>query len=717
VNKAAFIIYLVSLILSPLLFGSVHTYAYTILSLGVLSATLFLMTKNIKKDPKSDAYRFRCPNTGLNFLFLLLFIFLIFQVIPSPDFLIGFLSPEAKVVGEKSLPASISVIQDGQSTDWLALSPYYYPVRMSIMRFTLYGLFFLGLTQLLNSQKRIELSIFLILIIGSFEAMYGLIQTYSGSGYIWWYRREANLKDLIGTYINRNHFAGFLEMGLLLAASYAAAISPRGKRDKTVYRHRSSFRGKLSRFLSGEHPLNKRTLILFAGVVMGIGLIFSASRGGMISAAGGMLCMGLLFISRKDHRRKGLVLVILFVVTSVYAIHIGVEYPLERFKTFYASLEQRARHTQKTINMFQDYKPSGIGVGNFQYGYPKYQAAEDKGTFIRHAHNDWAQYLAEAGIMGLCVLLAGVSYFIYRTMRLWRKRRDPFAVCLGVSPLAAMAAIAIHSYTDFNLHIPANFLMFVAVMAIGYSAIHLERHRVGDKTLYRYYVLPFRYRGALVLLLTLGVIFWTGFWTIRHFVAEAYCNTVTNSTLNRDQNPRLGEIKKAISWDPWNAGYHYKLSRELMRLRNEALPIHNPQFRIQNQMEIIRALEEAVRLNPLLAEFHARLGWEYAYLWRDSDDRKRWLSAADLSMERAAYFAGEKNPGLHVLMGNYWVVRSKTILPSEPEWDAVWAKAHWHYKKALNLEEREDLAEEIHGFIRKFYPAEGWPAVPIIDQG
>jgi O-antigen ligase len=178
-------------------------------------------------------------------------------------------------------------------------------------------------------------------------------------------------------------------------------------------------------------------------------------------------------------------------------------------------------------------------VGNFQYGYPKYQAAEDKGTFIRHAHNDWAQYLAEAGIMGLCVLLAGVSYFIYRTMRLWRKRRDPFAVCLGVSPLAAMAAIAIHSYTDFNLHIPANFLMFVAVMAIGYSAIHLERHRVGDKTLYRYYVLPFRYRGALVLLLTLGVIFWTGFWTIRHFVAEAYCNTVTNSTLNRDLGIRI----------------------------------------------------------------------------------------------------------------------------------------------------------------------------------
>jgi O-antigen ligase len=715
-NKAAFIIYLICLNLSPLLFGSVHTYAYTLVSLGVLSATLLLMTKNIRKNPKSHAYQFQCPITSLNFLFVSLLIFLMFQIIPLPDFIVEFLSPQAKIVGEKSLPASIAVIQDSQGKDGLALSPYYYPVRMSIMRFAIYGLFFLSLTQLLNSQKRIELAVFLILITGSFEAMYGLIQTYSGSGYIWWYKKGTNLRDLTGTYINRNHFAGFMGMGLLLAASYAAAIAPRGKEDKTVYTYGGSVRRKVSRFISGEHRFNKRSLILFAGVVMGIGLIFSASRGGMISAAGGMLCMGLLFISRKDHRRKGLVLVILFVITSVYAVHIGVEYPLERFKTFYASLEQRARYTEKTIDMFQDYKLSGIGVGNFQYAYPKYQAAEDKGTFIRHAHNDWAQYLAEAGIIGLCILLAGVSYFIYWTMRLWRKRRDPFAVCLGVAPLAAMATIAIHSYTDFNLHIPANFLMLVAIMAIGYSAIHLERHRGGDKTLYRYYMLPLRYRGALVLLLTLGVIFWTGFWAVRHFVAEAYCNTVTNSTLNRDQFPSLEEIRKAISWDPWNADYRYKLAHELMKIRNETLRDQDPESRIQDQLEIVRALEEAVQLNPFRAEYHARLGWQYAYLWQDSDDRKKWLAAADLSMERAAYFAGEKNPGLHVLMGNYWVVRSKTILPSEPAWDAVWAKADWHYKKAISLEERKNLSGEIDRFIRKFYPAARWPAIPIFSN-
>ena len=77
-HKTAFIIYLVVLILGPLLFGAVHTYAYTIMSLGVLTATLLLVIKNIKKDSEGGAYQFQFPNTSLNFAFFLLLVFLIF---------------------------------------------------------------------------------------------------------------------------------------------------------------------------------------------------------------------------------------------------------------------------------------------------------------------------------------------------------------------------------------------------------------------------------------------------------------------------------------------------------------------------------------------------------------------------------------------------------------------------------------------------------------
>jgi len=279
-DKTAFTIYLIILVVSPLLFGAVHTYAYTIMSLGVLAGGFLLVIKNIGKDPKTKAYKVQLPRTSLNFTFLILLVFLFFQVIPLPDFLLEFLSPEAMVVAQKSLPASATVISEIPASNWFSLSPYYYPVRISIIRWTVYMLFFLGLTQVLNSQRRIELAIFLILLTACFEALYGLAEAYSGSGHIWWFKKMPNGFTVTGTYINRNHLAGLMEMCVLLAAAYAGAFSARKKKRQIISDHKASLRSRLSRFLSGEQRFNKRTLILFSGAVIGIGLVFSASRCG-----------------------------------------------------------------------------------------------------------------------------------------------------------------------------------------------------------------------------------------------------------------------------------------------------------------------------------------------------------------------------------------------------------------------------------------------------
>jgi len=707
-EKAAFTIYLIILILSPLLFGAVHTYAYTFMALAVLAGSLLLVKKNIKREIKTGVYQVRFPKTSLNFALALFLIFLVLQIIPLPIFFVKILSPEAYIVGLKSLPASGALGKEGALTQWFPLSPYGYPVRMSIIRLSVYALFFLGLTQMLNSQRRIELTIFIILFISCFEALYGLAETYSGSGHIWWYKKADYLQEVTGTYINRNHFAGLMEMCVLLAAAYVAALSERKEGRKHPSRHTKSPRARLAMYLSGEQRFNKRLFVLFAGAVAGVGLIFSASRGGMISAAGAMLCMSLFFLSRRNYRRKGFILIVLFLIISAYSLHIGTDYPVGRFRYMDTGLEARSRYTQKTVDMFEDYKLTGIGVGNFQYAYPKYQAAEDKGLFIRHAHNDWAQFLAEAGIIGFCLLLIGLSFYIYQTIRLWRKRTDPFAACLGIAPLAVITAMAIHSYSDFNLHIPANCLMLVAIMAVGHSALHLERHHGRDKTFQYFHTMPLRYKGVVAVLAVLGFITWNGVWTIRHFMAEAYCNTVTNSTLNRDQNPPLNEIQKAIVWDGRHAEYWHTLAGSLMQLRDEEVAPGDHDRRHKRQTEIVMALEQAVRLNPLSAEYHQALGWNYTYLWSDPDRRTRWLRAADVSMDRAAYCAGDRNPYLYVSMGDYWVMRSKTVYPAGPEWWTAWSKACWHYKKAQGLEPGRRLAENIAKYVWRHYPDEGF---------
>jgi hypothetical protein len=399
---------------------------------------------------------------------------------------------------------------------------------------------------------------------------------------------------------------------------------------------------------------------------------------------------------------------------SAYAAKIGVEYPLDRFKAFYTSYEARKRYAYQALEMAADYKFTGVGIGNFQYAYPKYQAAKDRKVGIQYAHNDWIQFGAEAGILGFIALLSCSFYLVFRMMKLWRRRNDPYAVCLGIVPIAALTAMAIHSYSDFNLHIPANFMMLTAVFAIGYCALHLERGFNSERMLFHYHVFSFNLKGGLFFLAFVGIILWSGFWTVRHYVAEAYCNTVPNSTMNRDQQPSLEEIHKAIWWDGYNAEYRFKLARELIRIRNTKsgnwhLETDNPQHQKQWQMDIINALEKAVSLNPFNSAYHLRLGWEYTYLWQEPDYRQKWLPTADISMERAAYFAGESRPDLHEELGNYWVMRSKTMNPADSGWEPAWARACWHYKKALSLETsngRIIMNSRIKKYVWNYYPDE-----------
>ena len=73
-------------------------------------------------------------------------------------------------------------------------------------------------------------------------------------------------------------------------------------------------------------------------------------------------------------------------------------------------------------------------------------------------------------------------------------------------------------------------------------------------------------------------------------------------------------------------------------------------------------------------------------------------------MERAAYFAGEKRPHLHVEIGNYWTMRSKTIFPTDPQHQSGWEKACWHYKKALSIEGTKSLRDRIIKYVWQFYP-------------
>lgn len=733
-EKTAFIIYLVCIVFGVLSFGAIHTWAYTIVFLGVIAASLMMLKGSVvrmdalyslqassrggdghpfpvgEKDARTRSAKprwyLRWVKTDLDPLFFFFMAFLVFQMVPLPPELLGLISPESKLGGELSQPASASLNPESLMGRWYAIAPYLYPVRMSLVRWTVYGLLFFGLVRCLDSRKRIEATIVTILVLAALDSLYGIMQTYSGFHRVWWFKSGVYGRDVSGTFLSRNLFAGFLELTITLTAAYAAGLAGASNENTVPFRRRSLSRRLLALF--SENPKNlKRFLIVFAGGVMGLGLILSSSRGGIIAMTSALFLMGLTFYFRKSERRSGRIILSLFGIAMIFAIHAGLDYTVGRFYFFDESMKDRGIMAEKALNLFDDYNIAGVGIGNFRHAYGRYQDPVHKNLYVDYAHNDYAQFLAEAGIVGAVLLPAGLGWFIVRVFRTWRKRRDPFVVCLGIVPLVALFAVAIHAYSEYNLHRPAHMMVLVAVIAIGYAALHLEHGRRRPLTIYPARLIAMRPWGAILLAGAGGLILWCGLWTVRHFVAETYCNTDYNITMNLEANPSAESARTAKIWNPGNAVYPFKTANALMALRDMAMqgPIRDLEGWRESHDAIIAELEEAIRLNPLNPEYHVRLAWEYSYLWDRRDFAVKWLPAADLSLDRAAHVAGgwPQNPKLHYDMGKYWTMRTKSLGSNNPKRENAWTKAMSHYRRGMELEQVKALPKDVQTYIGYFF--------------
>lgn len=103
----------------------------------------------------------------------------------------------------------------------------------------------------------------------------------------------------------------------------------------------------------------------------------------------------------------------------------------------------------------------GIGLDSYSGVYPRMTGGNQIWYF---AHNDYAQLLAETGLVGLSLLLgaaglAAVSYSRFLAIQPPGDRLE------GAAAWAGLAALAVHSAFDWNLHVPAN--AFLACVLAG----------------------------------------------------------------------------------------------------------------------------------------------------------------------------------------------------------------------------------------------------------
>lgn len=326
------------------------------------------------------------------------------------------------------------------------------------------GVFYLAVL-LCRDAKRALAARKVAMLSGSAYALYGLIAYWAGNGTILWLAKWAYVDDLTGPFVNRNSFATYLGLCLLAGLCHVMDNFERLRPDGT-------WRSRLLVFASYASARIWMFIVLF---VLSTALMLTHSRGGLLAALAGLFAL-LLAISRAPslarYRRVGIVALPLLLLVLGIVISGGAT--LERIATADLDNDSRIALYRLTTEAIADHPWLGTGLGSFASVFRLYQTEALPGYYDL-AHNDYLQNLLELGIPAALALFAAVLWIVVLCLRGVRaRRRDALHPCLGVG---ATALVALHSFFDFSLQIPAVTVMYMFILGTAVAQSRSTRER------------------------------------------------------------------------------------------------------------------------------------------------------------------------------------------------------------------------------------------------
>jgi O-antigen ligase len=260
---------------------------------------------------------------------------------------------------------------------------------------------------------------------------------------------------LWGPYVNRDHFAGLMEMLIPVGALYGAG-----------YHRRFSLQAWLL-------PISA-VMLAFAS------LLLTGSRGGLLALSAEVAIFTFAFRrATVDSWRQGRRLVMVAAIALLAGLMLfayvdpgsaaerwGVVAHPQSWGQWIGSRETMARDA---LRMWRDHPLLGVGLGNLETAYPRYQtyASDD---WVDHAHNDYAEAFAETGLIGALLILFALALFLRLAFRDGWRAFGSLASRIRLGAAIACCGMLVHSLGDFNLHIPANAAWFACLAGIATTA-------------------------------------------------------------------------------------------------------------------------------------------------------------------------------------------------------------------------------------------------------
>ncbi len=421
-SRFAFLVICIAIVLSALAYGTVHYWALGLFNLGGLTILVLWVL---------DAWRLGNLRVNTNLLQLPLVGALILGVV------------QLLPIREVTAPGMLSSLSfDPNST------------RLVLVQLASLLIYFSATLVFIDTPHRLRVLVRTIMVFGFCLALFGLTQSFTSPTKVYW-MRELNQSTAFGPFINRHHFAGYMELTIALP---------------------------LGLLFAGAVDKEKRLLYLFIAGLMGVALVMTASRGGIISLIAEVLFLVIVTaIWRKPSERRrtrigrlklvagrvGLAGVLLFSL-FLGVIVLGGEFSLARVIDTVNTSDPttgRAHFWAVTLEIIKAHPYVGTGLGAYGVVYTRYDTRN--GLFrLEQAHNDYLQVLSDGGIIGAALALGFVALLFYKALQR-AKSRDDFRRGVALASLSGCFAVLVHSFFDFTLHTTSNALLFLVLAAMA----------------------------------------------------------------------------------------------------------------------------------------------------------------------------------------------------------------------------------------------------------
>jgi O-antigen ligase len=483
-----------------------------------------------------------------------------------------------------------------------------YIARLEMMRALVYAFLFFAILNNLQRQETIQIISFTLLFLAMGISFYAIYQFLTDSTRVW-NLVSPYLHRGSGTYFSPNHLGGFLEMLLPLGLAYT---------------------------LTGRVKPVTRILLGYASLVVLGGIVVTVSRGSWISAGVALLLFFCVLMFQRRHRLPALALLGALVLGGVYFF--PKTYHFERRLNQLVSPggkvddDMRFALWQPAYKMWRDNFWWGVGPAHFDTRFRKYrpegvQLAPDR------AHNDYLNTLADYGLVGTVLVASAWGLLGWGIAQTWRAVRlssgdlggksgsNKFAFMLGGT--LGLTAILLHSVVDFNMHIPANAILAVTMMALITSHLRFatEQYWFGLRSWSKVLCTVTLAAGLVYLLPQAGRQAMESTWLSRAGHSPNFSST------------QIKCLNRAFGYEPLNGQTAYAIGEALRRQSEEGGGAYAGQEGVTYRTLAAQAMEWfscAIKLNTYDSRAFCAYGWCLDWLERTGESQQYFDRAEEL---------------------------------------------------------------------------------------